>query len=90
MSESLSISLTLAIVESIDSEGYTAIFVELPECIGEGKTKQEALDSLREAYSILHEEQRPEAKLFGDNMVTAGLAKSIEYFETKVELPAFS
>lgn len=40
------------ILESSDDGGYTAYVPDLPGCISEGETKQEALENIEEAIVL--------------------------------------
>lgn len=47
-----------AVVEQAEEGGYFAYCAEVPEANGQGKTKKEALDSLREAVELVLEDRR--------------------------------
>ena len=44
-----------AVVEQAEEGGYFAYCAEVPEANGQGETKKEALDSLREAVELVLE-----------------------------------
>ncbi|MGE9266768.1 MAG: type II toxin-antitoxin system HicB family antitoxin [Verrucomicrobiales bacterium] len=45
-----------------DGEWFVAFSPEFPEANGQGKTREEALDSLREAIFLLLEDRREDAR----------------------------
>ncbi|MBK35161.1 MAG: HicB family protein [Gemmatimonadetes bacterium] len=47
-----------AVIEEADEGGYFAYCPEVPEANGQGETKEETLNSLREAIALVLEERR--------------------------------
>jgi predicted RNase H-like HicB family nuclease len=47
-----------AVLEPAEEGGYFAYCPEVPEANGQGETREETLDSLREAISLILEDQR--------------------------------
>ena len=47
-----------AVIEEADEGGYFAYCPEVPEANGQGETKEETLNSLREAITLVLEERR--------------------------------
>jgi|TARA_B100000315_G_scaffold254447_1_gene295540 predicted RNase H-like HicB family nuclease len=47
-----------AVLEPAEEGGYFAYCPEVPEANGQGETKEETLDSLREAISLVLEDRR--------------------------------
>ena len=47
-----------AVIEEADEGGYFAYCPEVPEANGQGGTKEETLNSLREAIALVLEERR--------------------------------
>ncbi len=47
-----------AVLESAEEGGHFAYCPEVPEANGQGETREEALDSLREAIALVLEDRR--------------------------------
>lgn len=47
-----------AVLEPADEGGYFAYCPEVPEANGQGETREETLDSLREAIALVLEDRR--------------------------------
>jgi predicted RNase H-like HicB family nuclease len=47
-----------AVLEPADEGGYFAYCLEVPEANGQGETREETLDSLREAIALVLEDRR--------------------------------
>ena len=47
-----------AVLESAEEGGYFAYCPEVPEANGQGETREEALDNLREAIALVLEDRR--------------------------------
>jgi predicted RNase H-like HicB family nuclease len=48
------------VIEPADDEGFTAYIPQLPGCISEGKTEDEALQNFREALKLYFEPDEEE------------------------------
>ncbi len=78
-------SFSVVLKEDADDGGYTAIVPELPGCISDGDTKEEALANIREAISLYLESVSGEKRRY---QTLAKKGKQVELRSISVQLPA--
>lgn len=66
------VTLTAHIVH--DGEWFLAFSPEYPEGNGQGRTQEEALESLRDSILLLMEDRRADARAAGEELIPLALA----------------
>ncbi len=67
-------ALTLSARLVRDGEWFLAFSPEYPEGNGQGRTPEEALESLRKSILLLMEDRRADARAAGDELIPLALA----------------
>ena len=60
---------TVRLEKDPDSGWYSVQCIELPEAISQGETKNEALENIKEAISLVLEDKKETARKKGDRLV---------------------
>ncbi len=77
-------SFSVVLKEDMDDGGYTAIVPELPGCISDGNTKEEALEHIKEAIGLYLESIADEKKHY---QALAKKGKQVEFKSISVQVP---